>query len=154
MICEPSMSASCSYARLNRMNAAPRPNCVPWATTLPTRPPMIAPRIAPAIVPISYGVAAHVDRLEGVAELRVPQLSRNRLHEAAADRFRVRGHSFVTHDGQLLTRLGGRLLTELDVLGRRVLVFGWRNPRLGGDQRRREHHSDKCLGHTHLVKQE
>ena len=96
----------------------------------------------------------HVHRFERVAELGVLQLGRNGPHQPAADRFGERRNGFVAHDRELLPRLGGRLLTELDVLGRRVLVLGRRNPRLRGDERRREHHSDKCLGHTHLVKQE
>src|SRR5918993_3010118 len=48
------MSASFSNARPNRRKLTPIPNWLPWDTTAPAVPPMIAPRIWPATAPIWY----------------------------------------------------------------------------------------------------
>ena len=45
---------------------------------------------------------AHVDGLERVAELGMPQLGRNRLDQPPADVLDVRRHLVVAHDRQLL----------------------------------------------------
>ena len=72
-----------------------------------------------------------VDDVERVAEPGMPELGRNGIDQALADALDVVVHALVVQHGQLLSRLGGSLLAELDVLLQRILVRFGRDLRLG-----------------------
>ena len=74
---------------------------------------------------------AHVDDLEGVAELVVPKLGRNRGDQAAAEILDIGRHLSFAHQRQLLPSFARGFPPQLDVLLDLVLVFRRRDPRLG-----------------------
>ncbi len=94
---------------------------------------------------------AHVDDLEGVAELGMPELLRDGLDQPPPDRRHERRHLFVAQNRQLLFDFHGGLSPELHVLRRRVLVVRRRDDGLPANRAHRQQHagdSDDDAGDT------
>ena len=77
---------------------------------------------------------AHVDDVEGVAELALLQLRRDHLHQAPADSIHEGLDIAIAKTRQLLLDLLRRLLTNFHILRGRVLVLGRRDARLRDGQ--------------------
>ena len=94
---------------------------------------------------------AHVHDLERVLEFRVPEVGGNGVDEPLAEALGVRRHRVVPKQRQLLPGLRGGLLSEFDVLRRRVFVGGGSNACLSGEQGTGQREYGDCYARPHAM---